>query len=297
MLYLVTVATHSSGYFEALKVGSKKNNFQLVVLGWDQPWKGLSYKFESIKKYLKTLNDDDIVIFVDAFDVIPIERKEIVLEKFKKFNTKILFSKDQTINNYNPLSIIRNLTFGNCDDLYTVTNSGSYMGYVKYLKILFDKIEIKDIKGSDQKLLNTFCQQNKYFLDKYIKIDYDGEIFFNAGCISWIDTMTSPLFNGTSCYIGLEDDLINPKTGKMPSFIHGVGRINLDRYCNILNYPTSTPYKESMSKWLSENDRGVRGAKKYKNIFYFIIFLIIVMLLIIKNKKKYKYIDEDRYNR
>ena len=34
--------------------------------------------------------------------------------------------------------------------------------------------------------------------------------------------------------------IINPLTNKSPSFLHGPGNLNLDKYCRLLNYPIRT---------------------------------------------------------
>ena len=61
---------------------------ELVVLGMGMKWKGLIMKYDLMIKYLKTLNDDDIVCFIDAYDVLPTKNIVKLEKKFVKFSEK-----------------------------------------------------------------------------------------------------------------------------------------------------------------------------------------------------------------
>lgn len=44
------------------------NGFKIRVLGWQRKWKGFHMKYTLVLKYIQSLPDSSIVIFVDAFD-------------------------------------------------------------------------------------------------------------------------------------------------------------------------------------------------------------------------------------
>ena len=124
MIQVITVATHNEGYFNALQQSCKNNNINLVVLGFNEKWQGFSWRFNLINNYIKNLNDDDIVLFIDAFDIIIIEDIKEIERRFKEFNKPIVIS-------YQNLNIIEligyYIVYG-----YTghTINAGTYIGYV-----------------------------------------------------------------------------------------------------------------------------------------------------------------------
>jgi len=69
-LFVVTVATEPNYYFQYLQESCKKNEKELVVLGYGEKWKGFNWRFKLIINYLKTLKKNDIVCVIDGYDVL-----------------------------------------------------------------------------------------------------------------------------------------------------------------------------------------------------------------------------------
>jgi hypothetical protein len=82
---LVTVATHSERYFPYLKLSAEKYGHELVVLGWGEKWKGFVWRFELMREYLKNLDPNEIVCFIDAFDVVILQDPQTIEAKFLKY--------------------------------------------------------------------------------------------------------------------------------------------------------------------------------------------------------------------
>ena len=159
---VVTYANKSQGMFEDLV--NNEFSVPIKVLGWGTKWNGFTDKYRGMSEYLKTKNDEDIVIFLDGFDTKINKDPDNVIRLFEKFDCKVLVSK-------NPPLFLQTLIFGTCDD--SIANSGLYMGYVKYLRHFINealKLECED----DQRNLNTVCQNNNY-----IQVDKDEKIFKN----------------------------------------------------------------------------------------------------------------------
>ena len=96
---LITYATHSYGTFKELV--NNDLNIEVKVLGWGKKWNGFMDKIKGISVYIDTLNDDDIVIFVDGFDSKIIKPLDIVEKRFKSMNCKVLLSNDpMTVGKY-----------------------------------------------------------------------------------------------------------------------------------------------------------------------------------------------------
>ena len=78
MIKFITVATHSDFYFPVLKESCLKNNIELIVLGFGEKWKGFTWRFDLLRKYISKLDPDEIIIVGDAFDVIILNTNDII---------------------------------------------------------------------------------------------------------------------------------------------------------------------------------------------------------------------------
>ena len=83
---VICVATKENGYYKNLKESSRRYNYELVPLGLGMKWGGFTMKFDLMRKYLQTLENDNIVIFVDAYDVFINNNSNYIYEAFKEFN-------------------------------------------------------------------------------------------------------------------------------------------------------------------------------------------------------------------
>lgn len=163
MLHVVTYATHANGTFK--KLINNKYNQKIIVLGWGQKWSGFSDKFKGVRKYIDKLPDEDVVIFLDGWDTIVNKDTSNVLDIFNSMKCDMLLSKD-----FNTTQFV----FGTCKNGITA-NSGMYMGKVKSLKHMFDKVLCFKCKD-DQVNLNKACP-----MIENLKIDENEIIFQNTG--------------------------------------------------------------------------------------------------------------------
>ncbi len=47
-----------------------RQKIRLTILGWGVPWRGLFQKLEAAMKLAESVPSDDVILFVDAFDVL-----------------------------------------------------------------------------------------------------------------------------------------------------------------------------------------------------------------------------------
>ena len=163
VLHVVTYVTKPRGYFNELI--NNPYGVQVKVIGWGKKWNGFTDKIKGMQEFLKTLPNDDIVIFVDGYDTKILKPLDNIVRDFEEMNAPIVVSSENT--GYRTFKI-----FSMCND--GSANSGMYMGYVKNLKELIDhelNINILNTNSSDQRLMNHSC--------KYVKIDVDRKLFFN----------------------------------------------------------------------------------------------------------------------
>ena len=164
---IVTVATHKEFKFEELI----NNKFEkITVLGMGQKWTGYKMKSQLVYDYIKNMDDNKIIIFLDGFDSVIQNDPKKAIEIFKEGNYKFLISKD--INNgFNRYT--GHFIFPHCKN-NMVASCGMYMGYVKYLKQICESSFTKKCKD-DQVILNKMCKDFDF-----IDIDENKEIFFNV---------------------------------------------------------------------------------------------------------------------
>lgn len=181
---IITVATSEQGYLKWLKESCKKNGTELIVLGMGMKWGGYVMKFQLMNEFLKSQNDKDIVCFIDAYDVLMLKNVEDLKRDFisftEKHNSKIICALDADINiGFDPvddlIQKLINKEFSVYENEIRI-NSGTYIGYVKDLKTMNNKIEKiskENDEVDDQKLLNIFYSSNQ----NLISIDSNSEFF------------------------------------------------------------------------------------------------------------------------
>jgi hypothetical protein len=174
--HVVTYATHSEGNYDNLI--NNNYNIDVITLGWNTKWDGFDYKFKLLYDYIKNLPDDDIIISLDGFDVWINGNLRDAISRFKKMNINLLFSKDVYL--FNDHKILSNIGYNIASKIFNicrnneVANTGLYMGYVKYIKILLLESFNKKCKD-DQKIINNLCE--KY---NFIHIDSNNTILENV---------------------------------------------------------------------------------------------------------------------
>ena len=294
-LEIVTYATHNEKYFPHLLQSAKRNNLKLTVLGFNTKWLGFIDKFNKFFDYLNTKNNNDIIMFVDGFDVIfnNTSQKNII-SKFKMFNTKILFSKHEN-----------SFSFPTCNN--NTINTGLYMGYVKYLKILLNNIinfNNDENLSDDQFLMNYYCNNiNIMFFKQYTAIDVNNIVFWNISSLNDIKYIFNILNNNNilSKKYEYENDCIKIKnTETYPSVIQAWGGFNIDDIIKQLKYdidgfnndistPILSPFKAKQVLTLSVYSRyyNVENICYYDS--FFILFLIFIYIKI-NTKQFYKII-------
>ena len=134
-MYIVTYATHKFGMFEDLI--NNPYDLKIDVLGFGKKWNGFTDKYKGVIEFLKDKKDDDIIVFVDGFDSKINKDPKNLIETFKKFNCKILISKDPHLPG-------AKLVFNTCKN-NLIANTGLYMGYAKEINIVLNEILKKQV--------------------------------------------------------------------------------------------------------------------------------------------------------
>ena len=171
-------------------------------------WEGFHSKLIEVKKKISSFNDTDIVIFIDAWDVLINSNKSEIVSKFLSYNCDFLVSAE-----LNPFPKHYHKKFRKLPDAQgknIFINSGGYMGYVKNIKLFLEWKSIDEIKkickvGGDQTYLVEYYLANH---DKIsIKSDKKSLIFHSMYLVDWKDIefregrAYSLLFNTYPCFV------------------------------------------------------------------------------------------------
>ena len=176
MLHLITVATHSERYLPVLEKQAEDKGINLVKLGMGKEYVGHYMKDLETMYFLRKINKDDIVIFVDGFDTLMLAEKDEIIKKFEKLDADLVLS----VENVGFLSFIHSTVFERVKGKYI--NTGLFMGRAGFMLEFLEAIYKDDTynRRSNQK---TWCSylfklEREGKLDR-IKMDSNSDIFLN----------------------------------------------------------------------------------------------------------------------
>jgi len=167
----VCVATEMKLYLPYLK----KLIPDLVILGLNEKWEGFITKYKLLKHYLSLneIDDDTLICFIDAYDVLPTKNIIYFERKYKEFiknhqDVKMIVGYDIADNVVHE-HLCQDI-FGTVDDIRL--NSGQFIGTAKNIKNVINYIlDNTSNFQTDQIELTKYA--NKFKKDVYIDINHD----------------------------------------------------------------------------------------------------------------------------
>lgn len=263
---LVTVATSSEYYFPWLKQSCQRFNQEITVLGWGQPWKGFVWRFKLMLQYLQTLSPNEIVCFIDGYDVIMLrplhEMETLFKETVQGTDYKIIVGHEDIKTFYNKIGSI--LVFGQCKN--KPLNAGTYVGYAHelhaLLKEMYDSDSVTD-KTDDQILLSKYCRNNA----NKIMIDVNSKFFATI-----VHKEIYP-------FITIKNNEVIYKNTK-PFFLHAPALGCLNKVIKQLGYPFTLEDEKIIQDY--RHKAGIQKKEYYSQfqLKYFLIVLVILFVII-----------------
>jgi hypothetical protein len=283
MHHVITVANKSDGYYEILKESCIRNGCTLTTLGFGEKWGGFVWRLTLIQEYLKSLDQSDIVIIIDGFDVIMTEHIDTFIRKYNEFGKSIIIgiSDLNLLTKYMFKRIFKSVLYEN--NQYTIC-AGMYVGRAHDLLIMYDLIDqylgFKNY-NDDQvllcKFLNSTNREIQDFRKYKIGFDTQATLFNNTARKSSISSIFKYTDNINLSYDPVLNTLVN-QYGKPSSFIHGPGSINLKPYIEKLGYkniPDVIPY--TSTRFTHYIGPFISGMFLHDWIFIFIILIFIII--------------------
>jgi hypothetical protein len=278
MVKLVTVATHTESYFPWLQESCKRYNTKLEILGWGEKWQGFTWRFTLMINYLNSLDPEELVCFIDAYDVLllrPINEIQSYYENISKIsNKKIIIGIDLFDNKL--FNIMSNIYFSKCNNFNI--NAGIYIGKAKDLKEIISKAKGTNANNADdQVILTEYCISHSDIF--YIDIDSILILNFNN---------TDDIGNNPNIKIEEQNNnfSLSYKNSK-PFFVHGPGNTEMFNLIKKLHYYiTDEQIAQIRSK--TKNiyfNKGIYYAKEMFNRYFLIIVIIILIIFLYYIKK------------
>ena len=264
-----TIATHNERTLDILKESAIKHNIKLDVIADKRKFINYGIKLVWFLEYLEDIDDNELVVFLDAFDTILLTNENEFRRKFNMINNneKDVKKKGLIFSNGKSCLIM---------DILLETNSGLVMGYAK---------KFRDV-------LNLICTKNKCYkhgscdalLEEYrdmFIIEDSSELFHNH----YLDGRYQSIFTTKKCKKQI--DVVNKrvrinKNGKFrfPCAIHFPKKSYNEKIIRQLGYNFDSKNKifKSSESYLIKNFFKHYSMYLYK-YYILIIFLIIVYRL------------------
>lgn len=95
-MLVITVATKETNAFRMFNRSAEIHQLPLRVLGMGHKWRGFGQKLillrDELEKY--RYDADRIVIFADAYDVLFLSGVRSIVDRFRSFRARVLFSAE-----------------------------------------------------------------------------------------------------------------------------------------------------------------------------------------------------------
>lgn len=190
--HIITVGTDENKMW-GLEQSAKRHGITYLNLGQGVEWgggtmvgQGGGHKINLVRSHIQTLPDEDLVLFVDGYDVLFTDNIHSIKERFDGFDCDILFAAEKSCW---PQPTIAP-QFPMTPTPYKYLNSGVYMGKVARLNHFFSEVVAND---QDDQLwmqkrflgangLNVKLDHEGYIFQCDDEVSYDGQQISNGMC-------------------------------------------------------------------------------------------------------------------
>lgn len=138
--HALTVASDTTVGLKRLIKSSKAFKINLKVLGLGLPYKCNRQKLSYVREYIKDLPDDDVLLFVDGYDVFFTGGKKEILSRFEKMGKDMVMSTEINYS-HKPIQPGEKLSYPKAPSRFRYLNSGGYIAKIGKLKEVLAEIE------------------------------------------------------------------------------------------------------------------------------------------------------------
>lgn len=201
---VITCATQENQFFTNFQSSFKKHRgWDVHVLGMGKKWESFQTKMQCYHDFFKTVDKRQLVVCLDAYDVLCIRSSQDFRKKFMSYQTPIVVGYETACVVSNCPSIEPWKTYHHLKDENNIhVNTGCVIGYAGELEKMFDWILKQTIKD-DQMGVGFYMNQ---FPNK-VQLDITQTLIMNDVCARTYSVKHDP-------YGQIRMD------GKYPYFVH-----------------------------------------------------------------------------
>lgn len=271
---VVTLATHSDGYYDCLLQSCRRYNVKLEVLGWGTKWQGFNHKLHLLCKFLQNLPEKEVVMCIDAYDVVLLNDVQELEKQYNDFvdvnGSKMIVSTEKYANRL--FKLYSKLAFGSCqgNDL----NAGTYIGHAGTLLNVLRSVTNNDsfqLSGDDQRALTTVCK-----LSDDIAFDTEWDWFVVAN--RFADKSGIQISNQQLTY-----------NNHQPFVLHCPGNVDMTPFLLQLGYePTYTAENRTTFQYMCKvvpHQLAVIVQHNKTVVFLFVLFLVVVAVIMYRSRR------------
>lgn len=238
-LHVVAVATELKDELKLLYSSALALGHRMAILGLGAPWRGLGSKVDLLSGFLENKPADDVVLFIDAYDVLLLSDSADILSRFETYGASLVFSAEVSCAPDAGLKLLYNSTAPASPGPFAFANSGSYMGRVSDVKAMLDEVVLDiathhTVQGADPFRLDDQRWFNRFYLrqnarrrdQRRIVLDHAGLMFHT------LHGIPVEAFSATP---GATGSLRSNVTSSKPCLVHGNGE-GISTYRSIASF-------------------------------------------------------------
>ncbi len=168
MLHVCTNASHKTKHLEQLLESCRVHQIKLDILGIGEPF-SFGKKLKDYHHYLEKVPKHDVVLFIDAYDILLLANEKTILDKFFSMKTSLVIAAETNCFPFPHLAPY----FPPSPTKFKYLNSGSYIGYAGFIQQIYEDLSPIPDDIDDQGLLSV------YFLHhpEKLTLDYRCNLF------------------------------------------------------------------------------------------------------------------------
>jgi hypothetical protein len=230
MLHIFTFGAGDLSRFQYLKTSANMCGMNIHYIT-RETYNGYYDKIKYMLEAIQDLPNDDVVCFIDGFDLLALGTEDIIMKKFLAYKCDLLFGAE--LNGW-PGIYTPNYPDLGIQNGYKYLNSGGFIGYTHAVKALYTWKPQEEVAricghGSDQ----GYCIEYlfEFHNTRNIKLDWHQSIFQNMFSVDWKELyikdgrIVNGILHQTPCFIHFNGDSFWTNTNEflLPILIKTLG--------------------------------------------------------------------------
>ena len=284
---VLTYGTHDQGYYKCLVESCRRYGYALKTLGWGVEWRGYGQKLKAVLAEMRQMQPDQLVMFVDAFDVFMCRPAAQLEQAYKDMGEPTLLVGANRSLPYS--ETFHSLRFGDngnvdkrCQTPYKFLCSGTYLCRAKDGVRLLASLGDVDDRDDDQSALLALRTR---FGTETVQMDCNFRIFatlmrgFTDGIEAHDKISVVEQTDGTRVvHSGVTDT--------MPFVVHGPADTNLQSLAKQLGFDSAdavspTPMMYNLGKTVYHLYEFLKAVWVFAAIVVVLLLAIVILIVML----------------